>query len=98
MLLAIRAHATVSFDYLVSLLTKTSKPPHIKKDIIMNKPSDLNEIQILATSLCNLIDALIQLFPEGVGEEFDGDVLLTLLAKAKEDAKTLQAVASALLR
>ena len=64
----------------------------------MNKPSDLNEIQILATSLCNLIDALIQLFPEGVGEEFDGDVLLTLLSKAKEDAKTLQAVASALLR
>lgn len=64
----------------------------------MNKPSDLTEIQRLASSLCNLIDALIQLFPEGIAEEFNEDVFLTLLAKAKEDAKTLQAVASALLR
>lgn len=61
----------------------------------MNKPSDLTEILGLASSLCNLIDALIQLFPEGVSEELNENVLLTLLEKAKEDAKTLETVISA---
>ncbi|WP_416914178.1 hypothetical protein [Seohaeicola sp.] len=83
MLLAICAHSTVSFAPSVSLLTKTSKLSHrgaskpaaaIKKDLTMNKPSDLTEILGLASSLCNLIDALIQLFPEGVSEEFNEDV------------------------
>lgn len=63
----------------------------------MNKPSDLTEIQRLASSLSNLIDALIQLFPEDVAGEFDEDVFLTILAKAKEDAKTLKSIISALL-
>ena len=57
----------------------------------MRKPTDLVEIERLAFSLCNLINALIQLFPDGVAEEFDEDVFLTLLGKAKEDGDLLKA-------
>lgn len=58
----------------------------------MINPSDSTEIERLAFSLCALIDALIQLFPEGIDEELDQDVFLTLLAKAKEDAVAIRTV------
>ena len=58
----------------------------------MNQLSDLTEIERLAFSISNLIDALIHLFPEGISEEFDKSIFLTLLEKAKEDAETLKEV------
>jgi hypothetical protein len=57
----------------------------------MTKPPNSTDIERLAASLCNLIDALIRLFPEGISEELDEDVFLTLLAKAKEDAEAMKA-------
>lgn len=51
----------------------------------MNKPSDLTEIKRLAFSLCNPIETLILLFPEGVPDVFCKDNSLTLLAKTPED-------------
>jgi hypothetical protein len=56
----------------------------------MNNQSEIETLERLADSLRNLIKVLIQLFPEGSGEEFDEEAYLTILGKAEQDAAALQ--------
>jgi hypothetical protein len=52
---------------------------------------NVERIDYLTSSVCDLLTTLIQLFHEGVEEEFDQDAFFTILSKAHEDAVELRA-------
>jgi hypothetical protein len=52
------------------------------------------KIEYLTSAICDLLATLIELFPEGVGEEFNRDAFFTILVKVNEDAHALRAAIS----
>lgn len=55
----------------------------------MTPPPDAEDMPKLASSLCSLLEALVQLVPDSDQETMETDQFLTLLEKALDDARAL---------
>lgn len=59
---------------------------------------NIGTLEPFITSLANLIKIQINLFPEGVGAEFDQDAYLIILDKADQDVSALKDMVEGMLR
>lgn len=60
--------------------------------------ANIATLERLSTSLKNLIKIQIDLFPEGIDEEFDQDTYLIILDRADQHVSALQDMVEGMLR